>query len=114
MSILGFGQQKIMLFVFAFCLLFCFNLNWTGRWIGCKVDLSIVFVLFLLFSPEISIMWFLFNTKSTTSFLTPFLIGSYHEIFIHSANYDKALKLLHQKLAHDFFFNTLSDWFNKW
>ena len=33
-------------------------------------------------------------------FLTPFLIGPYHEMAICLANYDKALKMLHNKLAH--------------
>ncbi len=37
---------------------------------------------------------------SGDTFLTPFLIGSYHEMFNCLANYDKALKVLHLKLAH--------------
>ncbi len=45
-------------------------------------------------------------------YLTPFLIDPYHEIFFCLANYDKALKLLHQKLAHETIFSdTHSDWF---
>ena len=34
-----------------------------------------------------------FNVLYTTGLLTPFLIGSYHEMFTCSANYDKSLKM---------------------
>ncbi len=36
-----------------------------------------------------------FNPLSTTGLLTPFLIGSCHEMFTCVANYDKALKMLY-------------------
>ena len=54
------------------------------------------------------------NPQSTTDPLTPFLIGSYHEISICIANYDKALKILYHKLEHETYTvsYTLSDWFN--
>ncbi len=38
--------------------------------------------------------------------LTPFLIGSYHEIFTCSTNYDKALKMLHHKCVYETIFLT--------
>ncbi len=45
-----------------------------------------------------------FTPLSTTALLTPFLIGSYNEMFIWVANYDKALKMLHaQTCTWDFF-----------
>ena len=44
-----------------------------------------------------------FNPLGTTGLLTPFLIGSYHEMFTYSANYDKSLKMLHHKLMRLFF-----------
>ncbi len=51
----------------------------------------------------------------TTDLLTPFLIGSHHEMFICSANYDNSLRMLHHKPAQETIFPyTLSDWFNKW
>ncbi len=58
------------------------------------------------------------NPLSTTTFVTPFLIGSCHEIFtyMYLVNYDKTLKMLHIKLAYEtiFFSYTSSDWFTKW
>ncbi len=45
------------------------------------------------------------NPLSITGLLTPFLIGSYLEMFTCSANYVKALKLLHaQTCIWDYFF----------
>ena len=38
--------------------------------------------------------------KGTTGLLTPFLIGSYHEMFTCPANYDKSLKMLHLNLTY--------------
>ncbi len=55
------------------------------------------------------------NPLGTTGLLTPFLIGSYHEMFTSSANYDKSLKILHHKHAHKTIFSyTLSNWLNKY
>ena len=55
-----------------------------------------------------------FNPLSTTGFLTPFLIGSYHGTITCLANHDKAKKMLHHKRSHETSFsNILSDWFNK-
>ena len=48
------------------------------------------------------------NPLGTTGLLTPFLIGSYHEMFTCSANYDKSLKMLHHKLSHETIFLTPS------
>ncbi len=47
-----------------------------------------------------------FNPLSTTGLLTPFLIGSYLEIFTCVANYDRALKCCMHKLAHETIFLT--------
>ncbi len=53
------------------------------------------------------------NPLSTTDLVTPFLIGSYHEMFLFVANYDTGFKMLHHKLANETTFtNTLSDLFN--
>ena len=60
-----------------------------------------------------SIMICSFNSLSTTDLLTPFLIGSCHEMFICLANYNKALKMVRHKLAHDTIVSyTFPDWFN--
>ena len=45
-----------------------------------------------------------FNPLSTTGLLTPVLIGSYHEMFTWVANYDRALKNVHHKLANESIF----------
>ncbi len=55
------------------------------------------------------------NPLSTISLLTQFLIGSYHELFTYLANHYKALKVQHQKPAHETNFSySLSEWFNIW
>ncbi len=46
-----------------------------------------------------------FNPLSTTGLLTPFLIGSYHEMMTCLANHGKTLKMLYHKLAHDTIFS---------
>ena len=53
-------------------------------------------------------LWKFFNPLGTTGLLTPFLIGSYHEMFTCSANYDKSLKMLHHKLTYETIFLTYS------
>ncbi len=55
-----------------------------------------------------------FNPLGTTGLLTPFLIGSFHELFTYLANHYKALKCSTKELYMRLFFSyTLSDWFNK-
>ena len=44
----------------------------------------------------------------TTGLLTPFLIGSCHEMFTYLANYGKSLKKLHHKLVYKTIFITPS------
>ena len=65
----------------------------------------------LLFTKFMTVL----NPLSTTGLLTPFLIGSYHEILTCLANHGKTLNMLHHKLEHDTIFSyTIFDWFNKW
>ncbi len=47
---------------------------------------------------------FMVNPLGTSGLLTPFLIGSYHEMFTCLANYDKSLKMLHHKLTYETIF----------
>ncbi len=44
----------------------------------------------------------------TTGLLTPFLIGSYHEMFTYSASYDKSLKMVHHELTYETSFSYIS------
>ncbi len=55
------------------------------------------------------------NPLGTTGLLTPFLIGSYDEMFTYSANYDLWQvfeNVASQTYMWDFFSYILSDWFN--
>ena len=78
-----------------------------------KIDLNSheITALYVYWSTKVA--WKTFNL--TTDLLTPFLIGSCHEMFTCLAHHDKAFKLLHHKSAHETIISyILSDWFNNW